>query len=106
MLTFSIYVVILYFSQHSALHTSTLNVCVCVCVCVCVLVTQQCLTLCDLMGCGPPGSSVHGILWVRILVYVDCHSLLQWIFLTQGLIPGLLHCRQILYCLSHQKSPW
>ena len=24
------------------------------------------------------------------------------IFLTQGLNPGLLHCRQILYCLSHQ----
>ena len=25
----------------------------------------------------------------------------QGIFLTQGLNPGLLHCRQILYCLSH-----
>ena len=23
------------------------------------------------------------------------------IFLTQGLNPGLHHCRQILYCLSH-----
>ena len=33
------------------------------------------------------------------------HSLLQGIFLTQGLNPGLLHCRQILYCLSHQRSP-
>ena len=31
---------------------------------------------------------------------VDCHSLLQRIFLTQGLNPGLLHCRQILYHLS------
>ena len=27
------------------------------------------------------------------------------IFLTQGLNLGLLHCRQILYCLSHQGSP-
>ena len=27
-----------------------------------VLVTQSCLTLCDLMDCHPPGSSVHGIL--------------------------------------------
>ena len=27
------------------------------------------------------------------------------IFLTQGLSLGLLHCRQILYCLSHQGSP-
>ena len=24
------------------------------------LVTQSCLTLCDLMDCSPPGSSVHG----------------------------------------------
>ena len=33
-------------------------------------------------------------------------SLLQGIFLTQGLNPGLLHCRQILYRLSHQGSSW
>ena len=31
--------------------------------------------------------------------------LLQGIFLTQGLNLGLLHCRQSLYCLSHQGSP-
>ena len=31
---------------------------------------------------------------------------LQGIFLTQGSNPGLLHCRQILYQLSHQGSPW
>ena len=31
------------------------------------------------------------------------HSLLQGIFPTQGLNPGLLHCRQILYQLSHQQ---
>ena len=36
---------------------------------------------------------------------VDCHSLLQRIFLTQGSNPGLLHHRQILYHLSHQGSP-
>ena len=36
---------------------------------------------------------------------VSSHSLLQRIFLTQGLNPGLLHCRQIVYCLSHQGSP-
>ena len=29
-------------------------------------------------------------------------SLLQGIFLTQRLNPGLLHCRQILYQLSHK----
>ena len=37
---------------------------------------------------------------------VACHSLLQRIFPTQGLNPGLLHCRQILYHSSHQGSPW
>ena len=31
--------------------------------------------------------------------------LLPGIFLTQGSNPGLLHCRQILYQLSHQGSP-
>ena len=30
---------------------------------------------------------------------VGCHALLQ------GSKPGLLHWRQILYCLSHQGSP-
>ena len=32
-------------------------------------------------------------------------SLLQGIFPTQGLNPGLLYCRQILYQLSHKESP-
>ena len=32
-------------------------------------------------------------------------SLLQQLFLTQGLNPGLLNCRQILYQLSSQGSP-
>ena len=35
---------------------------------------------------------------------VGCHFLLQEIFPTQGLNPGLLHCRQTLYLLSHQGS--
>ena len=32
-------------------------------------------------------------------------SLLRRIFPTQGSNPGLLHCKQILYQLSHQGSP-
>ena len=36
---------------------------------------------------------------------VDCHFLLQGIFPTQGSNPGLPHCRQTLYPLSHQGSP-
>ena len=33
-------------------------------------VAQSCLTLCDPMDCGPPGSSVHGILQARVLEWV------------------------------------
>ena len=36
---------------------------------------------------------------------VGCHFFLQGIFPTQGSTPGLLHCRQILHCLSRQGSP-
>ena len=36
---------------------------------------------------------------------VGCQFLLQGIFPTQGLNPGLPHCRQTLYPLSHQGSP-
>ena len=53
------------------------------------------------MYCNPPGSSVHGILHAMGL---GSHSFLQGIFLIQGQNPHLLHCRQILYCLSHQAS--
>ena len=37
---------------------------------------------------------------------VGCHFLLQEIFLTQGSNPGLLHCKQTLYHLSHRERPW
>ena len=37
---------------------------------------------------------------------VDSHSLLQGIFPTQGLNLDLLHCRQILYHLSHHCGLW
>ena len=35
---------------------------------------------------------------------MDCHSLLQGIFPTQGSNLGLLHCREILYHLSHETA--
>ena len=53
------------------------------------------------MDCNLPGSSVHGVLQVRILER-GSHSLFQGIFLTQGLNSCLLYCREILYCLRHQ----
>ena len=62
-----------------------------------------CPTLCDPMDCSLPGFSVHGILQARVL-RVGCHSLFQEIFPAQGLNPGLLHCRQILYRLRHQRK--
>ena len=71
--------------------------------CCCCSVTQSCPTLCHPMCCSPrlphsrdfPGKNTG----------VDFHFLLQGIFLTQGLNLGLLHCRQTLYCVSHQGSP-
>ena len=60
--------------------------------------------LCDFMDCSPPGSSVHGDSSGKN-AGVGCHALLQGIISTQGLNPGLSHCGQILYHLSHQGSP-
>ena len=72
--------------------------------CVLCLVAQWCLTQCDPMDRSPPGSSVHGDCPGNNIA-VGCHALLQGIFPTQGLNPGLSQCRQILYHLSHQESP-
>ena len=67
-------------------------------------VAQSCPTLCSPMDCSLPGSSLHGISQGNS-PGVGCHFLLQGIFLTQGSNPGLLHCRQMLYLLSHQGIP-
>ena len=70
-----------------------------------VLVAQLCLILCDPMDCeaqgllcpwNSPGKNTG----------VGCHSLLQGIFPSQGSSLGLRHYRQILYCLTHQGSPF
>ena len=65
--------------------------------------TQYCPTLCDPRDCSPPGPFIHGILQARILEW-GCHALFQGIFPIQGLNPGLSHCRQIVYRLSHQEA--
>ena len=59
---------------------------------------------CDPVDGSLPSSSVHGIPQATILV-VGSHSLLQGILPTQGLNPGLLHCRQILFHLSYKGTP-
>ena len=60
-----------------------------------VLVAQSCPSLCDPMDCSPPGSSVYGNSPGKN-TGVSCHALLQGVFPTQGLNPGLLHCRHSL----------
>ena len=61
----------------------------------------------------PNSLGPHGLYPIRLLhpwdfpgknAGVDCHFLLQGIFLTQESNPGLPHCRQMLYRLSHQGS--
>ena len=69
-----------------------------------VKVTQLRPNLCNPMDYSPPGSSVHGDSSGKNSG-VGCYALLQGIFPTQGLNPGFLHCRWILYGLSHQGSP-
>ena len=52
--------------------------------CVLALSSQSCPTLCNSMDCSPSGSSVHGILQVRILEFFH--------FLLQGNLPDpVLH---------------
>ena len=63
-----------------------------------VKVAHSCLTLCDPIdysSWNSPGQNTG----------VGSLSLLQEIFPTQGSNPGLLHCRWILYQLSHKGSP-
>ena len=75
-----------------------MHTCVCVCVCVCV---QSCLTLCNSMDCGLPGSSVHGIFQARILEWVAISSSRgssqprEWTHVSCVFCPGrwiLYHC--------------
>ena len=62
---------------------------------MCVLFALLYLTLCDPMDSSLPDSSVHGIHQAKIFIEMCSHSLLQEIFRTQGLNPGLLHGKQI-----------
>ena len=85
-----------------------MGLCACVCARVSVRsVPQSCLTLYDPMDCNPPR-----LLWSWNFpgknARVGYHSLLQGIFLTQGLNPHLLcllHCRVGSLLLWHLGSP-
>ena len=67
-------------------------------------VVQSCPTLCNPADCSPSGSFVHEDSPGKN-TGVGCHALLQGIFPTQGLNPGLPICRRILSQLSYQGSP-
>ena len=68
------------------------------------VVARSCTTLCDLVDCGPPGSSVYEIAQARILEWVAT-SFSRGIFPTQGSNPHLLHCQADSLPLCHQGSP-
>ena len=71
----------------------------------CCLVARSCLTLCHLLYCSPPGSSVHGDSPGRN-TEVDCHALLCGIFPDPG-IKALSPALQLESLpLSHQGSPF
>ena len=61
-------------------------------------------TFYNLMDCSPPGSSDHRDSPGKN-TGVGCHALLQGIFPTKGLSPGLPHCTLILHHLNKKGSP-
>ena len=71
-----------------------------------MLVAQSCLTLCDRMDCSPPGLPLS----------MEVSKQEYWSglpFPSPGDLPdpgmenlSLLHYKEILYCLSHQGSPY
>ena len=70
-----------------------------------MLVARLCPTVCNPMDCSPPTRLLCPWNSPGKNTGVGSHSLLQGIFPTQGSNVGPLHCRQILYHLSHQESP-
>ena len=67
-----------------------------------MLVARRCLTVINSMD--EPARLLYPWNSPSKNAGVCSHSLPQGIFLTQGSNPGLLHCSQILYCLSHQEA--
>ena len=69
-------------------------------ICTVCLVAQLCPTLCDHMDCSSPGSSVQGFSPGKN-TEGGWHALLQRIFPNEELNSAFLHCKLILYGLSH-----
>ena len=73
----------------------------CVCIYVCVLLAQLCLTVTLRTVAHQALVSVHGILQAKILEWGAISS--PGDLPDPGIKPRLLHCKQILYHLSHQE---
>ena len=82
---------------------------------MCITESLFCTPETILFACSVVSDSLrpHGLQPARLLcpwgspgknTGVGCHALLQGIFPTQGLNPGLPHCRRILHQLGHQES--
>ena len=77
---------------------------------------QLCLTRCIFIICGPPGSSVHGIISARILQWVATlsprgrgvspHSRRSWPWTWGGSSPPLLRCATTAVRTGHGTTDW
>ena len=80
----------------------------------CLLCTRVCVCVCQSLSCVwlfvTPWTVAHQAALSVGFSRQDYWSGLLFsspgIFPTQGLNPGLLDCRRVLYCLSHCGSPW
>ena len=68
--------------------------------------TQSCLTPCGPVDCGPPGSSVHGILQARMLEWAAVPSSRGSSPPRDGARVSYVSCtdRRILYHWHHPRS--
>ena len=66
-----------------------------------VLVLKSCLSLCDPIDCGPPGSSDHGFFSGKN-TGVGSHSFLQGMYLLRNLYAG----REATVTTRHEMMDW
>ena len=70
-------------------------------------VTQSCPTLRDIMYCGPPGSSAHGIFQARVLEWVDIafsNSSTNHHKIHSGRKVGSSHLQKALWSWAHSRK--
>ena len=94
-----------HFKWSTAKWTRVISTCMHAC-----WVAQLCLTLCDPMDCGPPSSSVYGILQARILEWVAISfsrgSSRPRDWTRVSCIVGRFHCTYVPYLLYPFLCQW